>query len=161
MMCAAVIEAVLQHAVCCVQPESCHKQSAPASVKQEAWENRVLVRLQATPRTLNRQTHLPNAPISKWAMDIAHDIAIVLKQQVGDNLSDGSRGFWELLGFDSVWSPSPCCASLWKLSMSLQEIRLSGSTDFTHKCDGVDVTRGRNRLNDLSQNIFLLATNLA
>lgn len=42
LMCAGVIEAVLQHTVWCLQPESCHKQSAPASVKQQAWENWVL-----------------------------------------------------------------------------------------------------------------------
>lgn len=161
LMCAAVIEAVLQHTVWCVQPESCHKQSALASVKQEAWENRVLGRLQPTPRTLNRQTLLPNALISKWALGITHDTAILMKQQVGNDLSDSSRGFCELLGFDTVWSLSQSCAMLWKLITSPQEIRLSGWNDFTHKCDGVDVMRSRNRLNDLSQDIFWLGTNLA
>lgn len=65
LMCAAVMEAVLQHTVCCLQPESCHKQSAPASVKQKAWENWVLYRLQPALRSLNRPTHLPNALKSK------------------------------------------------------------------------------------------------
>ncbi len=85
-VCAAVIEAVLQHTVWCLQPESCHKQSAPASVKQKAWENWVLYRLQPAPRSLNRPTHLPNALKSKWAMDIPHDIGIVMRQQVGEDL---------------------------------------------------------------------------
>lgn len=86
LMCAAVIEAVLQHTVCCLQPESCHKQSAPASVKQQAWENWVLHRLQPAPRSLNRPSHLPNALKLKWAMDISYDIAIVMRQQVGKDL---------------------------------------------------------------------------
>lgn len=65
LMRAAVIEAVLQHKVWCVQPESCHKQSAATSVKQQAWENWVLCRLHPTLHSLNRPTHLANAVISE------------------------------------------------------------------------------------------------
>lgn len=101
LMRTAVIEAVLQHTVWCLQPESCHKQSAPASVKQLAWENWVLCRLQPTPRSLNRPTHLPNAPISKWAMDIPSDIAIVMRQLVGQDSSDTGQWVWEVLCFDT------------------------------------------------------------
>lgn len=34
---AGAIEAVLSQEVWCLQQENCHKQSAPASVKREAW----------------------------------------------------------------------------------------------------------------------------
>ena len=54
--------------VWCLQQENCHKQSAPASVKRQAWENWLLYMLQATPRSLNKATHLPNAMTSKWAV---------------------------------------------------------------------------------------------
>lgn len=107
LMCAAVIETVLQHTVWCLQPESCHKQSAPASVKQQAWENWVLYRLQPTPRSLNRPTHLPNALKSKWAMDIPYDIAIVMRQQVGKDLT---------LAGDS--------GRCWALTLSVVEVNL-------------------------------------
>lgn len=64
-MCAGAIEAVLWRGSL---QENCHKQSAPASVKRQAWENWLLYMLGATPRSLNKPAHLPNAVTSKWAM---------------------------------------------------------------------------------------------
>lgn len=64
-MCAGAIEAVLWRGSL---QENCHNQSAPASVKRQAWENWLLYMLHATPRSLNKPAHLPNAMPSKWAM---------------------------------------------------------------------------------------------
>ena len=117
LMCAAVMEAVLQHTVWCLQPESCHKQSAPASVKQQAWENRVLDRLQTAPRSLNRPTHLPNALKSKWAMDIPYDIAIVMRQQVGEErhwpVIPGGVELWHWVKLKSILCYTVGTGRLW------------------------------------------------
>lgn len=91
LMCVEAIETVLQHTAWCLQPASCHKQSAPASVKQQAWENRALYRLQPPPRSLNRPTHLPNALRSKWAMGVPCDFEIVAWQQVGEGRGGDGR----------------------------------------------------------------------
>lgn len=55
-----------------------------------------------------------------------------------------------------------CYATLWILLVCpCRKWSFSGSNNFTHKCDGVDVICGRNRLKDSSQNTILPGTNLA
>lgn len=133
LMCVEAIETVLQHTAWCLQPASCHKQSAPASVKQQAWENRALYRLQPAPRSLNRPTHLPNALRSKWAMGAPCDFETVARQQVGDGRAATTGGVLRIDSVELALRGGKRAGFVGHVPT--WNAALSGWSDFTRGCD--------------------------